>query len=599
MALKVFSVATQMAIPSKLTTCLQPSHLKSSPKLFPSTNSSGRSRLRVYCSSSQLTTERRSGNYNPSRWDVEFIQSLHSDYKKDKHAIRASELVTLVKMELEKETDQIRQLELIDDLQRMGLSDHFQNEFKEILSSIYLDHHYYKNPFPKEERDLYSTSLAFRLLREHGFQVAQEVFDSFKNEEGEFKESLSDDTRGLLQLYEASFLLTEGETTLESAREFATKFLEERVNEGGGDGDLLTRIAYSLDIPLHWRIKRPNAPVWIEWYRKRPDMNPAVLELAILDLNIVQAQFQEELKESFRWWRNTGFVEKLPFARDRLVECYFWNTGIIEPRQHASARIMMGKVNALITVIDDIYDVYGTLEELEQFTDLIRRWDINSIDQLPDYMQLCFLALNNFVDDTSYDVMKEKGVNVIPYLRQSWVDLADKYMVEARWFYGGHKPSLEEYLENSWQSISGPCMLTHIFFRVTDSFTKETVDSLYKYHDLVRWSSFVLRLADDLGTSVEEVSRGDVPKSLQCYMSDYNASEAEARKHVKWLIAEVWKKMNAERVSKDSPFGKDFIGCAVDLGRMAQLMYHNGDGHGTQHPIIHQQMTRTLFEPFA
>lgn len=75
-------------------------------------------------------------------------------------------------------------------------------------------------------------------------------------------------------------------------------------------------------------------------------------------------------------------------------------------------------------------------------------------------------------------------------------------MVEARWFYGGHKPSLEEYLENSWQSISGPCMLTHIFFRVTDSFTKETVDSLYKYHDLVRWSSFVLRLADDLGTSV-------------------------------------------------------------------------------------------------
>lgn len=72
------------------------------------------------------------------------------------------------------------------------------------------------------------------------------------------------------------------------------------MNEGGVDGDLLTRIAYSLDIPLHWRVKRPNAPAWIEWYRKRPDMNPVVLELAILDLNIVQAQFQEELKESFR-----------------------------------------------------------------------------------------------------------------------------------------------------------------------------------------------------------------------------------------------------------------------------------------------------------
>lgn len=76
-----------------------------------------------------------------------------------------------VKKVLERETDPTRQLELIDDLQRLGLSDHFQNEFKEILNSVYLDNTYYKSG--EADRDLYSTALAFRLLRQHGFQVAQ------------------------------------------------------------------------------------------------------------------------------------------------------------------------------------------------------------------------------------------------------------------------------------------------------------------------------------------------------------------------------------------------------------------------------------------
>ncbi|KAG6408857.1 hypothetical protein SASPL_131882 [Salvia splendens] len=117
-----------------------------------------------------------------------------------RHMRRAGELIMQVKMMLKKETDPIRQLELIDELQRLGLSDHFQKEFKEILNSVYLDNKIHER---KEENDLYSTALAFRLLREHGFHVAQEVLECFKNEKGEFKANLVDDTRGLLQLYEA------------------------------------------------------------------------------------------------------------------------------------------------------------------------------------------------------------------------------------------------------------------------------------------------------------------------------------------------------------------------------------------------------------
>nr|AAM89254.1 3-carene synthase [Salvia stenophylla] len=593
-----------MAFPRNPTKLLHKPHNKSS-KLISNSRISSYGHLPLRCSSQQLPTdefqvERRSGNYSPSKWDVDYIQSLHSDYKEERHTRRASELIMEVKKLLEKEPNPTRQLELIDDLQKLGLSDHFNNEFKEILNSVYLDNKYYRNGAMKEvERDLYSTALAFRLLRQHGFQVAQDVLECFKNTKGEFEPSLSDDTRGLLQLYEASFLLTEGENTLELARDFTTKILEEKLrNDEIDDINLVTWIRHSLEIPIHWRIDRVNTSVWIDVYKRRPDMNPIVLELAVLDSNIVQAQYQEELKLDLQWWRNTCLAEKLPFARDRLVESYFWGVGVVQPRQHGIARMAVDRSIALITVIDDVYDVYGTLEELEQFTEAIRRWDISSIDQLPSYMQLCFLALDNFINDIAYDVLKEQGFNIIPYLRKSWTDMIEGFLLEAKWYHNGHKPKLEEYLENGWRSIGSTVVLTHAFFGVTHSLTKENIDQFFGYHEIVRLSSMLLRLADDLGTSTDEVSRGDVPKAIQCYMNDnIGASEAEAREHVKWCIWETWKKMNKVRVARDTPFSQDFIVCAMGMGRMGQYMYHYGDGHGIQHSIIHQQMSTCLFHP--
>jgi transcription elongation factor GreA-like protein len=58
-----------------------------------------------------------------------------------------------------------------------------------------------------------------------------EVFNHFKDEQGNFRACIHDDLKGMLSLYEASYFLVEGENILEDARDFTTKNLENYVKK--------------------------------------------------------------------------------------------------------------------------------------------------------------------------------------------------------------------------------------------------------------------------------------------------------------------------------------------------------------------------------
>ncbi|KAG6675452.1 hypothetical protein I3842_15G102500 [Carya illinoinensis] len=290
-------------------------------------------------------------------------------------------------MMFHKVANPIKQLELIDTLQRLGVSYHFEDEIRRILENKHNTHH---NGDICEKHSLYATAVEFRLLRQHGYDVPQGTFKSFINENGDFKECLYVDIEGMLALYEASFHLSEGEIILEEARDFATKHLKEFVDQSK-DQYLCMMVNHALEVPLHWRVIRSEARWFIDAYRSREDMNPTLLELAELDFNMVQAVHQQDLKEVSRWWRSTGLGD-LSFARDRVVENFLWAVGILFHPQFGYERRMLTKLGALLTVVDDFYDVYGTLEELKLFTDVVERWDVNAMEELPYYLQICFLA---------------------------------------------------------------------------------------------------------------------------------------------------------------------------------------------------------------
>lgn len=82
-----------------------------------------------------------------------------------------------------------------------------------------------------------------------------------------------------------------------------------------------------------------------------------------------------------------------------------------------------------------------------------------------------------------------------------WADLCKAFLQEAIWYSRGYTPTMEEYINNAWISISAPVILSHAFFLVTNPIEEEAVQSLYEYHDLVRHSAMILRLTNDLATS--------------------------------------------------------------------------------------------------
>ncbi|KAL4375793.1 hypothetical protein GQ457_02G009470 [Hibiscus cannabinus] len=555
------------------------------------------------------SAERRSANYLPCLYDDD-LQLLRSDFKGDEYVRQVEELKGRVKMMLNNmEGDQ---LEMIDNLLRLGVAYHFEDDIHNILGNIYNNNQVKKD-------NLYATALEFRILREHGYLSspgnAEFVYHRFP-----------------------------GESIMEEAWNFTSKHLG-NVEIDQVDPFLGIQVSQALELPLHWRMPRLEARWYIDLYERRADFDPIVLQLAKLDFNVLQGLHQEELKEMSmykqhligfhvlqlgciqRWWKNTGLGEKLSFARNRLVESFLWTVGMASKPQFGSCRKILTKVVAFITVIDDIYDVYGTLDELELFTDAVERlwhlyhmqalllsrrvfinsllistcfrWDIKAMEQLPDYMKICFFALYNAVNEMAYDILKDQGHDVVFNLKNAWAELLRAYLLEARWYHSGYTPSFDEYSKNAWISVATPLMAVHSSLFVRNQINQKELEFLESYPEFLYWSALIVRLQDDLGTSSEELKRGDVAKSIQCYMHENRSvSEEAGRGHIKNLVREAWKQLNVEGEAA-SPLSKEVSGTLLNLVRGSHCFYQHGDGHGSQgqNHLTKQHAMSLLFHP--
>lgn len=97
-----------------------------------------------------------------------------------------------------------------------------------------------------------------------------------------------------------------------------------------------------------------------------------------------------------RWWQKLNVRSNLSFIRDRIVETYFWINGTSYNRKYSYSRIIATKITAFMTIIDDIFDTYGSTEESMQLAEAINRLNHPSLHQLVFIIIIIHVFYNTF-----------------------------------------------------------------------------------------------------------------------------------------------------------------------------------------------------------
>ncbi|XP_072951115.1 trans-ocimene synthase, chloroplastic-like [Typha angustifolia] len=291
------------------------------------------------CSLQKVT--RRLANYHPSIWNHELIQSMRSPFIEERFTEYLDELKFEAKSLLKACDGLSAQLQHINLMQRLGVAYHFEQEINDVFGNAYA------NGFEHFD-DLGDSALCFRLLRQHGYYVSTDIFDRFRDENG-FRSCYADDIRGLLSLYEASYIEVDEGEVLKEAREFSVRHLNQLPLDA--DFRLVEQVRHAMEVPLHWRRPRLEHKYFIHSYQREEGCNPLLVELAKLDYNIIQSLHLEEMKTLSWWWEELG--KKLKYSRDRLLENYLWTVGIAWEPQFSKCRIILTKITSILSVVDD------------------------------------------------------------------------------------------------------------------------------------------------------------------------------------------------------------------------------------------------------
>jgi len=80
----------------------------------------------------------------------------------------------------------------------------------------------------------------------------------------------------------------------------------------------------------------------------------------------------------FRWWKNLDLASKLPYIRDRLVECHLASVAAYFEPQYSLARIIVTKIMMMVVVVDDTYDASSaTLPEVTALTECLQMYSLS------------------------------------------------------------------------------------------------------------------------------------------------------------------------------------------------------------------------------
>ena len=120
-----------------------------------------------------------------------------------------------------------------------------------------------------------------------------DVFKRFKDEQGEFNETISKGVEEMLCLYEAAHLRIHGEDILDEALDFTSTHLKLLTTQLSNS--LVGKVIQSLRRPLRMSLPRLKAWHYFSTYHEDPYHKGTLLAFAKSDFNRLQKLHQKEL----------------------------------------------------------------------------------------------------------------------------------------------------------------------------------------------------------------------------------------------------------------------------------------------------------------
>ncbi|KAI3740727.1 hypothetical protein L2E82_31198 [Cichorium intybus] len=511
-------------------------------------------------------------NFPPSIWGDRLL-SLSVDHSElHAYAIAMEEPKEEMKRMLICPTmDSNEKLSLINSVYRLGLRYLFVEEIECQLDKLFKE----LKMEDYDEANLYTTSINFKVFRQHGYNMSCDVFNKFKDHSsGKFKEYLTTDVRGMLSMYEATQVCTRGESILDEAMAFTEAQLMGVVDTL--EGNLAQQVKHALRSPSHRGMQMVEARIYFSNYEEEFSMHGSLLKLANAHFNLLQLQHKEELIIFTKWVKDMEFKKITPYARDRTPELYLWAVGIFLEPHYSQARIIISKMAQFVLVLDDIYDAYGTIEELRLLTDAINRWEITAMDQLPEYIKPLYKILLHELTDVEKKLPAEGRTKRVYASKQAFQELARAYHQEAEWRFSKQVPSYEEYMKNGLITSSYNVFSTYSLMNMGEINSEEALAWYQTHPKILEATKLLGRLYNDVTTFQFEGERAQQVESVHTYMKTFGLPENIAVDELKKMIENAWKDINEECL-KPTEVSMELLAPILNLARITDMVYRYND----------------------
>ncbi|XP_058073232.1 (E,E)-geranyllinalool synthase-like [Magnolia sinica] len=451
--------------------------------------------------------------------------------------------------------EELIKLSMVNQLERLGLREHFLEEIEEVLSLTYRD-------WIKQEHEaisaqvvplqMYKDSLAFRLLRMHGYRVSPRRFCWFlqhKSIVSHMEENCECFLSVMLNIHRATDVMFVGENELEEVRTFSRRLLENGMSMKNTKDTVVMfniqrEIEHELKLPWLARLDHLEHRMNIEgtethylwmgkaaYYRLRCLNNAVLLRLAKANYTFRQSIFKTELEEMKRWSKESG-LRDIGFGREKTSYCYFAAACIVYHPGLSNVRMTLAKTGTLVTVVDDFFDTKGSLDELNNLTKAVQRWEVGDLSY---HSKTIFEALNDLINDIAAKCLDQHGHDIVKDLRELWYETFVSWIKEAEWSRMRVAPSVDEYIETGMISIAAHTMTLSASYLASPGLTSYL--KWYSHTELVTKLLMVsTRLLNDIQSYEKENEEGKMNLVLLYLKENPEANIEDSIKFIRRIL---------------------------------------------------------------